>query len=649
MEFRRRSVGRKRSRWERGGGLLAGCAAGWVLGGPPAHAGPALTGPLINGVTTDMQSYTAGQVAHVTVTLLNNNVTSFTGTISGIMSGRGRATGVPISRAVTSLPVGVSRTIDLTFPVPTGVNFQGYLVSITAANVSGTLDMAAAALDVSSDWSTYPRECFVTKFTAGTDTQGLVGGLNAWHCNVLQFYDNNYKHHLPYSANQTWPDLANTPISRSVVQSYISAAHMKRMAVFDYTLWNGAYPNFAADGTGVSLSWGMFTTNCAPNCRLVNMAGTPSNGGLGDLFPSTWAALWLAEMDPTNPNWISYFAAMNAPLISNLSYDGLQIDTLGNPGTVYDSNGRVINLSTALSGFQNAVRSALHTRGVINNVSDWDLVDVARNAQQDFYYSELHPEFGDAPYYPSINGLTTKIRKYTSKGINLPVYMDSNFASTSTCITGGGSQPCYFNLPGLLYIDSTMFAAGAYHVYLADGDRFVSNIYVPGAQLLMSSAAVQAEYDYQTFAVAMEKLLRNNVLDSYQPASILFGAVGSNAGAAGTVYLLPKIRPGLQILHLLNYSKVPTIAIQDSNATQPAPKQLGAIGVKMYYSGSINRNNMLWFASPDVNHGTPQSLPYTKGYDGIGTYITFTAPSLLYWDMFWLELDGLGTSDYALP
>src|SRR6202012_2350111 len=143
-----------------------------------------------------------------------------------------------------------------------------------------------------------------------------------------------------------------------------------------------------------------------------------------------WAASWLAETDPTNPGWINYFESVNAPLMRNLGFDGLQIDTLGNPGTVYNASGGVINMATALSGFQNAVRSALGTRGVINNVSGWDEADVATNAQEDFYYRETHPEFGDAPFYPSINGLTATIRSFTSKGIDLPIYMDDAYSNS---------------------------------------------------------------------------------------------------------------------------------------------------------------------------------------------------------------------------
>jgi dextranase len=617
--------------------------------GLPAQASPALTGPLINAVTTDAQDYTAGQIAHVLVALVNNTGSAFTGTISGTMSGRGRVVGATATGSVTALGAGASQTIDLAFEMPAGINAHGYLVSISATRGATTVDTAAAALDLSSDWATYPRECFVTKFTAGTNTQALAAGLNAWHCNVLQFYDDNFKHHLPYSPNPTWPNLSNTVISRSVLESYMGAAHAMRMAVFDYTLWNGVYPNFVTDGTTPSLTWGMFATDCAPSCTVANMAGTPSTGGLGALFPAGWAASWLAEMDPTNPAWISYFEAINAPLLRYNGYDGLQIDTLGNPGTVYNYGGSVINMATALSAFQNAVRSALGVRGVINNVSGWDEADVATNAQEDFYYRETHPEFGDAPYYPSINGLTATIRSYTTKAIDLPLYMDDAYSNTPTCQSGGGPTPCYFNLPGLLYMDATMFAAGAYHVYLADGDRFISNIYVPGAQLLMSPPAIQAEYDYQTFGVAMEKLLRGAVSDSAQPATIISGATGGSTGAAGQVYVLPKIRSGLQILHLLNFSQVPTIADQDTSATQPAPTQLAAIGIKMYYSGTLTGNNLLWFASPDVNHGAPQSLSYTKGSDGNGTFVTFTVPSLLYWDMIWLELDALSTSDYATP
>jgi dextranase len=621
--------------------------AGLLIPTPPVLASPLLSGPLISAVTTDAQDYIAGQVAHVLVTLVNNTGSPFTGTVAGVMSGRGRVVGATASSSVMALAPEASQTIDLAFEMPVDLDGHGYMVSISATNGAATVDTAAAALDLSSDWAIYPRECFVTKFTAGTNTQALVAGLNAWHCNVLQFYDDNFKHHLPYSPNPTWPNLSNTVINRAVLQSYISAAHAKRMAVFDYTLWNGAYPNFLTDGTGVSTSWGMFAKDCAPSCTHASMEGTPSTGGLGALFPAGWAASWLAEMDPTNPAWINYFEAVNAPLLANLGFDGLQIDTLGNPGTVYNFHGSVINLTTALSRFQNAVRSALGTRGVINNVSGWDEADVATNAQEDFYYRETHPEFGDAPYYPSINGLTATIRSYTTKGIDLPIYMDDTYSNTPTCVSGGGSTPCYFNLPGLLYMDATMFAAGAYHVYLADGDRFISNIYVPGAQLLMAPSAMQAEYDYQTFGVAMEKLLRGAVSDSSQPAMITSGATGGGTGAAGQVYVLPKIRQGLQILHLLNFSQLPTIADQDTNANQPAPAQLGAIGIKMYYSGTLTGSNQLWFASPDVNHGAPRSLSYTKGSDATGTFVTFTAPSLLYWDMVWLELDALSASDYA--
>ena len=615
----------------------------------PARASPTLLGPLIRAVTTDSQRYVSGQTAHVIVTMVNNTGGTFSGTVFGVMSGRGRTVAVAPSVTVTAIGAGATETIDIAFLMPNGVDYRGYLVTIVAKRGGIVVDSASAALDLSSDWATYPRECFVTKFQAGTDTDFLAASLNAWHCNVLQFYDVNFRQHLPYSSKSSWHNLSNTIISRAVVQSFIASAHALRMAVFDYTLWNGAYPNFATDGTGVSPLWGMFAKNCVPSCTLAEMEGTPSVGGSGSVFPRGWAASWLAEMDPTNPGWIDYFKTVNAPLVQSLGFDGLQIDTLGDPGTVYNANGGTINLTKSLSSFQNTVRSALNARGVINNVSGWDEADVATNAQEDFYYRETHPEFGDTPYYPSINGLTAAIRSFTTKGIDLPLYMDDAYSNTPTCLSGGGQTPCYFNLPGLLYTDSIMFAAGAYHVYLADGDRFISNIYVPGAQLLMSASAIQSEYDYQTFGVAMEKLLRSSVSDSSQPAVITSGATGGNVGAAGQVYVLPKIRPGLQILHLLNYSRLKTVLNQDVDANQPAPVQLGIIGIKMYYSGSITGDNLLWFASPDVNHGVPQALKYEKGYDKTGTYITFAAPSLLYWDMFWLELDSLTKTDYSIP
>ncbi len=116
--------------------------------------------------------------------------------------------------------------------------------------------------------------------------------------------------------------------------------------------------------------------------------------------------------------------------------------------------------------------------------------------------------------------------------------------------------------------------------------------------------------------------------------------------------MITETRPGFQMASFLNYSQLNTAQVteaSDTNANFPAPTQLNNVPVKMYYGGAVTGSNLLWFASPDVNHGAPQSISYTKGSDGGGNYVTATLPSLLYWDFIYLELDSLTTSDYYPP
>jgi len=47
-------------------------------------------------------------------------------------------------------------------------------------------------------------------------------------------------------------------------------------------------------------------------------------------------------------------------------------------------------------------------------------------------------------------------------------------------------------------------------------------------------------------------------------------------------------------------------------------------------SGSISK---VWVASPDLNHGLPQALEFTRQ----GDKVKFTLPQLKYWDMVVME------------
>ncbi|MBV8589112.1 MAG: hypothetical protein JO212_03485, partial [Acetobacteraceae bacterium] len=563
---------------------LAGAAALLAAALPVAAASPGrMTGPLINDVTCDRVAYAPGATANCIVWLANATGDSFSGTVSlSVWSGHGVQVGSTQTQNMARLANSTSSSLSYVITLP-NLNWRGYLLSISASNtVPAIVDTASGALDVSTDWVKFPRYGWVSNLTKTANAAATIGMLSAYGLNAYQFYDVNFKHHVPVSDMPCWPNLANISTCDATIQEFLAAIHAAGGTGFLYQLWNGAYPNFLTDGSGVRLSWGLFTSNCAQTavgCQLVNLNATPANSvllnsfchtnpgatGYGqtchgttptNLFPATWAAQSLLEMAPTNAGWRNYIIKATTAVLRRDPFDGIQWDTLGDPtagGSVpqYDSAGRSIDIGQALVPFVNVSRIEFGARhAVLNAVSGWREIDIALHAETDVMFEEIHPEFGDTPYYPSLNGKTAVLRQLTSRPAVVPAYMEQKAALLPGCHTVGGPRTCYFADPGIRYIDSQMMASGLDHFELGDLNticpqpqpKMASNIYLPGPMLCMSSALAEWLVDAHNFEIAYENMLRYGAADTNETASIVSGATASSFGAAGAVYLMPKTR-----------------------------------------------------------------------------------------------------------
>jgi dextranase len=299
------------------------------------------------------------------------------------------------------------------------------------------------------------------------------------------------------------------------------------------------------------------------------------------------------------------------------------------------------------SSFTNAAVFSTNAIITTNSVDNEQEQDLAQNGREHFYWREAY----STNTYPLIVSETAAIKNWANRapnqiGVNWAWYINNVKSQDPTCQSNGGPNVCNFNLPGRLYAEATFFAAGAYHSWLMDGDRFNSNSYPITNQLTTTPAIIQAEYDYQTFGVAYEKLLRSDISDAGVAApSITSGATGGTTGAPGQVFMVNKKRCGFTMLHLLNYQQLTSNLAKDDTANYPAPTPVGPLTIKMYYTAGTLGN--LYLASPDINHGLAQQLTYTTGSDGGGNYITFTVPALTYWDMIWRVSTAF--SDYHIP
>ncbi|MGO2957408.1 MAG: glycoside hydrolase family 66 protein [Acetobacter sp.] len=630
-----------------------------------AQAAPNLTGPLIRSINTDRATYNVNETALVDVTLTNATSTPFTGSVTATVSGRGVTVGEPVTASVASLAVGASTDVVLRIPVSQSVRWQGYFVNITAQNSGGAqIDQQTTAIDESPDWWTYPRMCWVVG--AYTDWGGWtptlfsnpaadVKGLNAYKCNNLQIYNVLYRWHQPLSGAENYINGDGQNISVSLIRQYIAAAKSQRMGTLMYmpiySANRGLAPDFTRDGSGVSLKWAAFTSACGSGCTVADAW----NGG----FPA------IAIMNPNNTDWQAYWAQQVANWQQALGFDGLFGDTYGMINrALWDWYGNRIIMDKAYSSFITNVTNRTNMPMVLNPAGSYNEQDLVQSGREAFHLVERWNNPSDIGHF---GGFLTKARQVwgwanrtpNNIGLDWDMGLNKTLGASKSCTINGGTTACTFNTPGVLYQEAAMLATGAHHAWIVDGQqnpgdgaRFISNDDFPvGNQLSPNPDMVQGEYDYQTFGVAYEKLLRLNISASAAAVpSITSGATGSTTAAAGKVWLFQNHRSGFDILHLLNYQQMSAASFSDVNdnaANAAAPTATGALQVKMYYTSGGTLGD-LYTASPDVNHGAPVKLTYATGSDASGGFITFTLPSLKYWDMVWLE-NGVAGSDYGTP
>ncbi|MBF0859798.1 dextranase [Gluconobacter sp. LMG 31484] len=629
-------------------------------------SGPALTSTIIQSINTDRAIYNQNDTALVDVTLNNKTGSVFSGNVTATVSGRGVAIGYPINASVSSLAVGATADVILKIPVRQVVQWQGYFVNIAVTDASGTqIDQQATAIDESPDWWTYPRQCwFVGAFTdwGGWNPSTIYGtpesdidSLNAYKCNNLQVYNLLYRWHLPMSGAESYVNGDGMTVSVPLMRQAIASAKKRGMGTLMYmpiySANKGIAPNFQNDGAGVNLAWAVFTNNCgATNSCTVSDAWNFSTN--------------IAIMNTQNGNWQYYWAEQVKEWQKELGFDGPFGDTYGTISIpLWDINGARMDNSKMYSSFITAVTDRTNMPMVINPAGSYEEQDLVQSGREAYHFVERWNNSSDIGNFGDFLTKARQVWGWANRtpnniGLDWDMGMNKTLGASSSCSINGGSTACTFNTPGVLYQEATMLATGAHHAWIVDGQmapgngaRFISNDYYPIGNLLTPGAdMVQAEYDYQTFGVAYEKLLRLNIgTDAVADPSITSGATGSTAAAAGKVWLIQNYRSGTDILHLLNYQQMSATSFSDVNdnaANAAAPTTTGALQIKMYVGGGTLGN--LYTASPDVNHGAPVQLTYTTATDTSGKYITFTLPSLKFWDMVWLE-DSIGQSDYATP
>ena len=514
------------------------------------------------------------------------------------------------SKVIEDTPLSAT-TWEWTAPAEDG---QGYLVEVyrqrndTTQQIVGTI-----GVDVSSDWHLYPRYGFVATFDK-SKTNSVIANemayLNRCHINGVQFQDWHYKHHWPAPVDKqgnvlgSFTDIANRMNETSVIREYIRVQHSYGMKAIFYNLAFGALDDAKSDG--VKEEWYMF--------KDANHSSKDSH-----VLPSSWKSdIFLTN--PGNADWQAYIAQRNEEVYHNFDFDGYQIDQLGYRGDRYTYTGQKLNFNTAYASFINAMYKAHPAKDLIMNaVSSYCAQAILQTGHMALAYNET---WADEAEYSNLYQIIKANRNYSSGKAQtvFAAYMDYN------------RDNCTFNIPGVLLTDAVMFAIGGAHLEL--GDHMLCREYFPYTGVRMSDALKEEIIHYYDFATAYENYLRPVEGDQEVTLTVTDEAkkISFNVWPpkVGKVTTFARQQNGRIVLHLLNFTSADCTSWRDIDGTMPTPRVVKNSRLSVAVTNEVRH---VYLASPDYHGGALQELPF-KQADG---KVSFTVPTLKYWDMLIFE------------
>lgn len=493
---------------------------------------------------------------------------------------------------------------------PPAKDFKGYMVEVYTQNEEGEEKiLGTVGVDVSSDWSKFPRYGFLSKFgdLGDQEMQEVISNLNRFHINGIQFYDWHYKPHAPLamengSPKNVWRDIIDREIYFSTVEDYIRLAHQNNMKAMYYNLAYGALDDYAEYGIGED--WFLYNDQNHYHKDRHEL----SEPFISDIY----------LLDPSNQQWLDFIKSQNNLVYEHLDFDGFHIDQLGNRGEAYDYQGNNVQLPEAFGSFIGEMKVATPGKSMVMNAVDNYAQERIAVEEVDFLYTEVW----SANSYGDLSEVITDNEAFSGndKQTVLAAYMNYNLAD----------QTGQFNTPGVLLTDAVIFAFGGAHLEL--GEHMLGKEYFPNSNLSMSQDLKDRLTNYYDFMVGYENLLRGGGVKNEPQVSTGDGKSNFSSWPpqASQVAVTGKMVGSRQVVHMINFSEATTMLWRDNEGNQATPTPKNNLLVNLEDSGTISR---IWFASPDFEGGASRNLDFTRQ----NGKVLVRLPYLEYWSMLVIE------------
>src|SRR6202790_520495 len=138
----------------------------------------------------------------------------------------------------------------------------------------------------------------------------------------------------------------------------------------------------------------------------------------------------------------------------------------------------------------------------------------------------------------------------------------------------------------------------------------------------------QAIIPYYDFLSGYENLLRDGGSFNTPDITSSDGKTMLNnwPPRSGGISVIGKDMGNREVIHLINFANSSSFDWRDTNGSLTIPATFQNISYLLTTTKPVLK---LWMASPDINGGTLEQIQFTQS----GNSISFTLPSLQYWDM----------------
>lgn len=522
-------------------------------------------------------------------------------------------------RKEVALPAGDRQRTVFPWKTPTN-DFRGYGVDVDLV-VDGTLrDSRSSALDVSSDWTRFPRMGFFSEYPAGDDAQSKAAELAKFHLNAIQFYDWKWTHDrlVPVAADgqplNVFTQVGGRVQSFQTVKDKIAAVQSRNMAALSYNLMYGDSGNDAPE----HIEWAAFKK--------------PNSTNLWDIRQHDAGSYKIWVMDVSNPNWKAHIFGQFANALDQAGFDGIHLDNLGGEGCYKFNSDIGIPEREEFPRFIDEARATLRAthpaaRLTHNDVMGNYLPEIARSSA-DVYYSEVWSRH-------SYQDLRDNILEAHAAAPAKPVVLAAYINRRPWDEMGDPSQPplpTFINDASARLLDAALFAHGAFHIELGDDAQMLVNEYFPARSPRMHPGLKRAMRDYYDFAVRYQNLLAAGARDISGNSRVESATHRLNPqGAAGGIWpVLHEHADGTLVLNLINLTGV------DDQWRNPAANPIPQTNIVVRVRTAVPVKTA-WLATPDDGLGCPRPLPFRSFVDAATPLAIFTVPRLDFWNLVVLE------------